>query len=370
MTYSLTFDRQFPDASGSFEAHRSSASLFTALLMVIVFSVGALIGTSQTSQSAQDLTPVAFRALVVERTAEELEAARQAARVQLELQTRHLLGAMSNRAQASFAPWMFEYGQSVRVDLARAKTTSPDPWALTPDRPDALLTQNDVALVQERYGEVVATQKHFLNMLGLLEFEAQKQYRHDVFDRIRHLRQELGIYGLGMTVVSDDWSNAPAAATSRGTRGHASKAAAGSETENRRWADQYFAKLESAVLRGQRATPVALTTGADLPYAKAFLAGIPRLTSRAGGELPEGIASVVSTANEQPALATSAAALVLTWYTANLDSSSEEGVANLSALLDEHFGSLLHHVLRETDNGSVAGLKVHHAELLELSRSA
>lgn len=365
------FDRQNPVAKllASERSDRSTLfSTFTwSLLAAYFLGFGLLMGHFGDRHALQESSPAAFRAMVVERTAGQLEAARLEAARRLETQTGRLIKAMSHRAQASFAPWMYDYGQSVKLDLSRAQSGVSESWGLPGEHGSAFLTPEDIALVKARYGAVVATQRHFQNMMALLQRQAREYYRQDVGERLRVLRAELDLVpGTHRSIgqmrrgsahgsrsedqsaeVSPDWSS---------TEPYAAKL---------RWADQYFAKLEQA-LRTKPARTEISATGMDLVYYTSFLSSIPKLASKS--ELPDSLESAISSAQSEPDKATSTAALLLTWYVANLKMTDSAGMAKLATLLDQHFDSLLNLVLRDPHNGLVARLKVQHAELLEMSK--
>lgn len=288
----------------------------------------------------QESSPEAYRAMVIEETAAQLEAARQTAASRLEGHTVRLIAAMNSRAKESFAPWMYEYGQSVKLDLARTQTEVREAWELPKGTDHAVLTADDIALVKSRYGAAVATQRHFQNMMVLLQVQAREDYRQDVRERIGALRADVGT-----------------------ALGHSE-----TDADKRRWADQYFAKLERATLSSQPTLAATPASGLELVYYTAFLSSIPKLASE--DPLPASIATAISSARAEPDQATSAAALVLTWYVAKLNASDAAGMAKLSSLLDQHFDSLLQLVLRDPLNGLVARLKLQHAELLEMSRAS
>lgn len=322
-------------------------------LSLVLCCISILYGHFISDGVRSQFTPVEFRSQVVLRTTDHLEAARREAASHAEQQVARLLASMNRRAQEAFAPWMYSYGQSVRLDVERNAPLGAGYWDLTLDSEADSFSFSDIALVEARYREVVATQQHFFNMLGLIQKRARERYHQDVIQHIAMLREEFDVPDPGLR------RHEPADLTEAGDE-------TSSGWDQHAWAAAYFQRLEAAAQNSKSKTIQANQSGTPHGvYEEAFLASFPRMTQSAEEDVPSSIAGAITAAESTPTVVTSTAALVVTWYASSLDGENEQGVEKLAQLLDKHFDAMLDLILQDPEQRLVSALTSQHSELLE-----
>lgn len=344
---------------------------------LLTAALGSVLGfhLQLTSQAGErfTLTSEGYRALVVARTADELEQARLTSVRQAERQVERLLLSLRSRARDQFAPWMFDYGQSVKVDVDRAEFQSTFHWGLGDNQHRDYFGAQDIDLVRYQFASSVATGQHFINMLALVENSAKERYRNEASARLARLREEFVVTASPIPVDQKTVS-------ARGTRSGAEHqespeqvalGPAGQQLAMSNWAEQYFLRLEASLASDEASFPAELHNESPLTlYQSAFLDSIAELLSRAESPVPEGIAAAIDRAQAHPEGSTATAAMLLTWYVTEMPDKERAGVAKLSRLIDFHFDAVKDRLIDHPDLGTYGRLTRQHLRLLEVSQAA
>lgn len=280
-----------------------------------------------------------FRAQLTTRVEQEVAAARAEAIQHAQRQIARQVAAMRSRAQETFAPWIVDFGQTVRTEPHRAGN-SVAASNFGAETNNSMIRREDALLVRSHFESSVATQQHFSHLMRSIERQAARNFDRNLELRLAEVRDE---FGIATRVHTLDREGIP------GTR-------ADTFDNDLHWATTYLEHVESVIKSDTMAPNRSLGDDALKPlYQGAFALTLRRLVAETpSNEVPPELRSTLSALSEDASLTGFAAASTVSWYVANLSGSREQKVAEMRKIFEVHYQSLMHEVLMETEHSLLA----------------